>query len=137
MSDSLRVTLVVWRDASTDPPPRDHDVWTDVGEAYCWGRNPVWEWTKPGMEADCTPTVWCDPTPPGENAVTLDDLRAAARACAVLAESIRAFPEDATPDEIIAAGMHHVDAGTADEWDALAARLRAALDAVNAEKEEA
>ena len=38
MSDSLRVTFAVWRDASTDPPKRDTERywWTDEGEAS-WG----------------------------------------------------------------------------------------------------
>ena len=107
MSDSLRVTLVVWRDASADPPKRDRHVWTDVGQAYCWGRKPVWEWSEPDIDADCTPTVWCDPKPPGENAVTLDDLKLA---------------------------RHLLDT---EMWHDEADRLRAALDAASAETEEA
>ena len=115
MSDSLRVSLVVWRDASADPPERNRHVWTDVGQAYCWGRKPVWEWTDYDIEADCTPTVWCDPKPPGENALTLNDLRDIA--------------------EIVESEARHSDGvmGGVQEWWDLAARLRAAIKAAEQE----
>ena len=113
-----RVTLVVWRDASTDPPREGEWRLTDRGwlrytDLYEGYEDPSPPGTPLWCEEGCgeylwvspQPTVWCDPKPPGENAVTLDDLRRA---------------------------RHLLDT---EMWHDEAARLRAALDAVSAEEE--
>lgn len=72
------ITLVRWRDARTATPKGIDQHWTDVG--------PVWfdaharDWYVPdefgsSMDPPEFPSVWCDPTPPDDDALTLDDLR--------------------------------------------------------------
>ena len=113
MSETDVITLAVWRDASTDPPKRDTERywWTDEGEARYFAG--LWL----GCDGPITPRWYCDPKPPGENAITIDDLRDIA--------------------EIVESEARHSDGvmGGVQEWWDLAARLRAALDAVNAEKD--
>ena len=73
MSDPI--TIVRWRDARTDPPKDNRQVWTDDGGmTYFEGAEPParkWQDEWPGAD----PTVWCNPVPPGADPLTLDDLR--------------------------------------------------------------
>ena len=79
MSD--RVTLVVWHDASTDPPDDDRLVLTERLEFAFYDADLSPPWCDHDFYADDIrplnpqPSWWCDPKPPGENAVTLDDLQ--------------------------------------------------------------
>lgn len=66
MSD--RISLVRWRDAKTDPPNHERYVWTDEGQAVFFGR--LWI-TGDGYG---TPTMWCDPMPPTQDALSFMDL---------------------------------------------------------------
>lgn len=71
-----KVTLVVWRDAKTDPPPHFGLFRTDVGLLHYYDE--AWaERASDGfmLPADPQPSVWCNPRPPGDDALTLDDLR--------------------------------------------------------------
>ena len=94
MSDK-RVTLTVWRDARTDPPtPSSERVfWTDTEEgpmAYAqeYDGNPEWMvWDGDMLAPPLTEPRWyCDPQPPGEDALTVDDTRYALRRAAREAE---------------------------------------------------
>ena len=119
MSDSLRVTFVVWRDASTDPP-EEHDAHLDIPAPALRVREsgpivvayhveddgwyPIYNGTE---RLDDLTDQWAPvPEPPGEGAVTLDDLKLA---------------------------RHLLDT---EMWHDEADRLRAALDAASAETEE-
>ena len=81
MSNSLRVSFAVWRDASTDPPREGEWRLTDRGwlrytDLYEGYEDPSSPGTPLWCEEGCgeylwvspQPTVWCDPKPPGENA---------------------------------------------------------------------
>lgn len=79
MSASL-VTVNVWHDAQEHPPREGVRVLTDIGMAKWWSRNLLhpqsgWYYPIEGEYMDPQPTVWCDPKPPGKDALTLADLR--------------------------------------------------------------
>lgn len=74
-----RFSLVRWRDAETDPPEDYKVVKTDVGYAYVghdrdWMLVSLFESMYAGHEL-AWPSVWCDPSPPGDDAPKADDLR--------------------------------------------------------------
>ena len=125
------VSIVVWRDAVTDPPGDARPVITDAGLLWYASEHivsdPGWRGLGGGLVA--APSFWCDPTLPSDPSerLTTNHLRATERACRLVAESIRKFPEDATAEQTVAAGMHQVGPENADEWDETAARLRASL----------
>ena len=67
------ITIVRWRDAQADPPENEVLVHTDLGAAryvQSLGRYS----TACGGLLDGEPTVWCDPVPPGDDALTMGDL---------------------------------------------------------------
>ena len=113
-----RVTITRWRDAQADPPGHPGGVLTDQGLAW-YGHTPdgggpwygeLGAFGSPPL--DPQPSWWCDPQPPGEDALTIDDLRLID---GVLV-NLRANPR-----------KEHL-------WpmyDALGVRLRAALDALD------
>lgn len=80
------VSLVVWRDAKKEPPKRGSRVLVDRPIlahtpvfAYRSGLDDKYKmWSDPHGTLDPQPSVWCDPVPPSEDALTLDDLRLAA-----------------------------------------------------------
>ena len=75
-----RVTLVVWRDAHEDPPKRTGAHLTNKGlQLY----DPYIGWHFGHTEQ---PSWWCDPQPPGEDALTVDDARYVLRRAAREAE---------------------------------------------------
>ena len=109
-----RVTLTVWRDAQTDPPGHPGGVLTDQGLAW-YGRTPKGDgpwYSELGAYGspplDPQPSVWCDPQPPGENALTVEHINHAI-------EVLEAGDTDYLPGE--------------EDLEA-AARLRAALEAL-------
>ena len=133
MSDSLRVTLVVWRDASTDRPKDQNLAYvTDRGIGVIHPDKGVWIDMAYLLPFDPQPTVWCDPKPPGKGAATMGDLRLAL-----------AWGEGAYKRHIERRPRHfnpHIEAELQDEEPAKLkafARLRAALDAASEETEEA
>lgn len=72
MSDP--VTILVWRDAKTDPPDGALLVQTDRGLAY----RVLAQWFSEDDDSDLmpAPTVWAElPVPPPSDPLTLDDLR--------------------------------------------------------------
>ena len=76
------VTLVRWRDAKTDPPEEGEPAKTTNAGILAY-EEPLGGWCWTGSQgnrylARPQPTVWCDPVPPPGDALTLDDLRAAA-----------------------------------------------------------
>ncbi len=83
-ADSHLVTLTVWRDAKTEPPNLGSRVlvypFGPAGSqvfAYRSGLDDKYKmWSEPHGTLDPQPSVWCDPVPPSEDALTLDDLRA-------------------------------------------------------------
>ena len=79
MSDA--VTLVRWRDAQTDPPEVAGNHATDQGCCY-WNFDGWLHYTDRVM--DPQPRWWCDPQPPGDKPLTVDDLEAAHDAAQVL-----------------------------------------------------
>ena len=109
-----RVTLLHWRDARTDPPRSGARRITDMGWAQYWddGGDPGWYHDNDGEYLEEQPVVWCAPTPPVEDALTLDDLRRVVNYA------------DGT------------DRSSHDAAQTAAARLRAALDAASAETED-
>ena len=76
-----RVSFAVWRDASTDPPDDDRLVLTERLEFAFYDADMSPPWCDHDFYADDIrplnpqPSWWCDPKPPGEDALTLDDLR--------------------------------------------------------------
>ena len=86
MSDK-RVTLAVWRNAQTDPPEDQRGVMTDLGAAW-YATNGRWYDHMPfhSIPLDPQPVWWCDPQPPGEDALTVDDARYVLRRAAREAE---------------------------------------------------
>ena len=81
-----RVTLAAWRNAQTDPPGHPGGVLTDQGLAW-YGRTPKGDgpwYSELGAYGspplDPQPSVWCDPQPPGEDALTARGLRTAVHA---------------------------------------------------------
>ena len=66
------VTLVVWRDAKTNPPATANRKRTDSGFVYCLDGD--WQ-DRTGHPMVVEPTIWCNPTPPSSDPLTLDDLR--------------------------------------------------------------
>ncbi len=100
MPDSV-LGFVLWRDAKADPPEEGRYVWTDLNEASYFGGR----WIVVGDDGEGSPSVWCDPVPPGDDALTLGDV-----------------------DEVL---MFAEDAGIAnyDRRAKAAARLRGAIDA--------
>ena len=91
MSDQ-RVTLAVWRNAQTDPPGYPGGVITDKGLAW-YAHTPdhqgpwyseLGAYGSPPLNPQ--PSWWCDPQPPGEDALTVDDTRYALRRAAREAE---------------------------------------------------
>ena len=119
-----RITLVRWKDAKTDPPESSLYDWyhTDVGgDVLCYLDDKGWCWEANSnvfVPVRPQPTVYTAVFPPGENALTLNDLRDIA--------------------EIVESEARHSDGvmGGVQEWWDLAARLRAALAAVSAEGSE-
>lgn len=92
------VTLVVWRDAKKEPPPHSNPVIVEFDEkphgyssypriGYLSHSQSAWgTWTDDEHQVVYPqPVRWCDPVPPSEDALTLDHLKNAADACAVLA----------------------------------------------------
>ena len=72
MPDSPLVTLTVWHPVG--PVRADGVVMTDQGP----GEDPaggLWYYAGTSDVMDPQPSVWCDPTPAGEDALTIDDLR--------------------------------------------------------------
>lgn len=65
-----RVTFAVWQDAKTNPPLRGELVRTDLGPAWLM-HDGAWSGED---HFTVEPSVWCDPTPPGDDALTLEDL---------------------------------------------------------------
>ena len=119
MSDP--VTLTVWRDATTDPPDGDRLVLTDGLEFAFYDADRAPPWTRDdGIYADedqpldPPPRLWCDPQAPGDDAPTLQDVANVTAAATYL---VRYVPSD-DPNEVA-------------EMAASAARLRAALDALD------
>jgi hypothetical protein len=80
------VSLVVWRDAAKDPPlPEDGwPVMTDQGAAiYVESEGQdgnisgaAWYKAEASDYLDPQPSVWCDPTPPTKDGLTIDHLAA-------------------------------------------------------------
>ena len=76
------VTLTVWRNAKTDPPETDDALcFTDGNPPYLRHVSDEdyygWVFTDvDGIEvrARRAPKVWCDPVPPADDPLTLDDL---------------------------------------------------------------
>ena len=69
MSD--RITLVRWRRTKTDTPTSpeinmSQSVWASPGGTCVWA--------KAVAESPSMYPLWCKPVPPGEDALTLDDL---------------------------------------------------------------
>lgn len=96
------VTLVLWRDAKTDPPKRSRDYETGFGVPLFydttrkeWGERDelLGDW-YPAMPQ---PSVWCELTPPGDDPLTVDDLRYTAE----ILERVSAGKEP-TPGEDVA-----------------------------------
>ena len=110
------VTLLVWRDAKTDPPENGSIRTTDEGRAQYWDEDgePGWYYGPDGDFLDPQPRWWCDPRPPGDDAPTLQDVANVTAAATYL---VRYVPSD-DPNEVA-------------EMAASAARLRAALDALD------
>lgn len=90
------ITLVRWRDAKTDPPPHDEmaylthvkeedfaysAVCTYVGSEDIYGDivGYAWYYGESGDPATPQPDLWADAPPPGDDPLTLDDLRALER----------------------------------------------------------
>lgn len=71
------ITLVRWRDAKTDPPRTLAEKWTDRDGARMHVDMKRWVWMNGEEIGGPQPALWCDPVPPSEDALTLDDLRLA------------------------------------------------------------
>ena len=112
MPDAPEVTLVVWPSAKTDPPGRYEQVKTDVGVAFLTIEG---DWFAHDHSV-VTPSVWCDPIPPGDDAPTVEHLTLAVAACELVADDL----------ERVSKGR---SASIAVYRDA-AARLRRALEAI-------
>lgn len=83
------VTLVVWRDAKTDPPEWDGMYQTDVG--FYTYSNGGWQSL---LRTAPRPSVWCDPVPPGEDALTTEHLRVLADAAWASRKNVRLHDDD-------------------------------------------
>ena len=75
MSDPI--TFARWRDARADPPPTGSVRLTDEGPAQFYSDGePGWYDPAPnGDYLDPQPTVWTVVRPPGDDPLTIDDLR--------------------------------------------------------------
>ena len=107
------VLLALKRDAKTDPPENQRGVMTDLGAAW-YAINGRWYGHMPfhSIPLDPQPVWWCDPQPPGEDTLTVEDMR---RALYCL--------EDWLTAPLTHGELPRSDLGTS-------ARLRAALDAL-------
>jgi hypothetical protein len=86
MSDPI--VLVRWRDAKTDPPANKETGYpTDMGIGYIHPVNGLWIDQAYLVPFSPQPFVWCDPLPPGDDALTIDDLRA-------VCDGLEAFAND-------------------------------------------
>jgi len=86
-----RVSVLVWRDATTDPPPRKRIA--VIATRRSDGR-PIFTFadyvvTQPEMYS-----LWCEPVPPGEDAATTEDL---VYAVGALEQLEREWANDMTP----------------------------------------
>jgi hypothetical protein len=111
----------VWRDAVKDPPNHERRVWTDQGELSYTddhddntpSRRYQSLWVRgSGTPVLIQPRVWCDPIPPTEDGLTVEDVRRAVDALHY-AGGDEAYPMVVDPEACLAS----------------AARLRAALPA--------
>lgn len=75
MSDPI--TLVRWRRADTDPPRTLVEVWTDRGGARMHVDMKRWVWMNGEEISGAQPSWWCDPVPPGDDPLTMDNWESA------------------------------------------------------------